>query len=134
MQTVLAVDDSETMRQMVKMTLQAGNYQVVLAHDGEDGLSKFLSTSDVDLIITDISMPWMSGLQVAMSARSAALYVGRTVTTGTPAPTRSMRKSRPFTPPASAMSQSRERRLAIAMVAATSDVEHAVLTLIARLI
>ena len=35
------------------------------------------------------------------------------------------------TPPASAMSQSRERRLAIAMVAATSDVEHAVLTLIA---
>lgn len=70
MQTVLAVDDSETMRQMVKMTLQAGNYQVVLANDGEDGLSKFLSTSDVDLIITDINMPKMDGLGLIREIRS----------------------------------------------------------------
>lgn len=70
MQTVLAVDDSETMRQMVKMTLQAGNYQVVLANDGEEGLSKFLSTSGVDLIITDINMPKMDGLGLIREIRS----------------------------------------------------------------
>lgn len=70
MQTVLAVDDSETMRQMVKMTLQAGNYQVVLASDGEEGLNKFLSTADVDLIITDINMPKMDGIGLIKEIRA----------------------------------------------------------------
>lgn len=70
MQTVLAVDDSETMRQMVKMTLQAGNYQVVLANDGEEGLTKFLNTAGIDLIITDINMPKMDGLGLIKEIRS----------------------------------------------------------------
>jgi two-component system, chemotaxis family, chemotaxis protein CheY len=70
MQTILAVDDSETMRQMVKMTLQAGNYQVVLAEDGEEGLTKFLNTTGVDLIITDINMPKMDGLGLIKAIRS----------------------------------------------------------------
>ncbi len=69
MQTVLAVDDSETMRQMVKMTLQTGNYQVVLAGDGEEGLSKFISTHDVDLVVTDINMPKMDGIGLIREIR-----------------------------------------------------------------
>jgi two-component system, chemotaxis family, chemotaxis protein CheY len=70
MQTILAVDDSETMRQMVKMTLQAGNYQVVLASDGEEGLSKFLSSTAVDLVITDINMPKLDGIGLIKEIRS----------------------------------------------------------------
>jgi len=70
MATILAVDDSETMRQMVKMTLTAGNYNVVLAHDGEDGLSKFTSTAGIDLVITDINMPRMDGLALIREIRA----------------------------------------------------------------
>lgn len=70
MPTVLAVDDSETMRQMVKMTLQAGNYQVVLAVDGEDGLKQFTSRTDIDLVITDINMPKMDGIGLIREIRA----------------------------------------------------------------
>ncbi len=70
MQTILAVDDSETMRQMVKMTLQAGNYNVVLANDGEDGLDKFMSTSNIGLVVTDINMPKMDGIGLIREIRS----------------------------------------------------------------
>jgi two-component system, chemotaxis family, chemotaxis protein CheY len=71
MQTVLAVDDSETMRQMVKMTLQTGNYQVVLASDGEEALSKFISTTGhgFDLVVTDINMPKMDGIGLIREIR-----------------------------------------------------------------
>ncbi len=70
MPTVLAVDDSETMRQMVKMTLQAGNYQVVLAVDGEDGLKQFTSRTDIDLVITDINMLKMDGIGLIREIRA----------------------------------------------------------------
>lgn len=70
MATILAVDDSETMRQMVKMTLQAGNYQVVLASDGEEGLSKFLNSTAVDLVITDINMPKLDGIGLIKEIRA----------------------------------------------------------------
>lgn len=69
MQTVLAVDDSETMRQMVKMTLQTGNYQVVLASDGEDALAKFNSTTPFDLVVTDINMPKLDGIGLIREIR-----------------------------------------------------------------
>ena len=75
MATILAVDDSETMRQMVKMTLQAGNYQVMLASDGEDRLEKFLTTTDVDLVITDINMPKMDGIGLIREIRSRNMTV-----------------------------------------------------------
>jgi len=70
MATILAVDDSETMRQMVKMTLQAGNYQVVLASDGEEGLNKFLNSTGVDLVITDINMPKLDGIGLIREIRA----------------------------------------------------------------
>lgn len=73
MQTVLAVDDSETMRQMVMMTLKTGNYQVLLACDGEEGLQTFISTTGVDLVVTDINMPKLDGIGLikAIRARNA---------------------------------------------------------------
>ncbi len=69
MQTVLAVDDSETMRQMVKMTLQTGSYNVILACDGEEALNTFMSTTGVDLVVTDINMPKLDGLGLIRAIR-----------------------------------------------------------------
>ena len=76
MATILAVDDSETMRQMVKLTLMAGNHKVVLADDGEDGLSKYLSTTNFDLVITDYHMPGMDGVTMVKAVREGERNTG----------------------------------------------------------
>ena len=58
--TVLTVDDSRTMRDMLKMALSAAGYSVIQAEDGVHGL-EVLSGSNPDVIITDINMPRMDG-------------------------------------------------------------------------
>lgn len=58
--TVLTVDDSRTMRDMLRMALSAAGYQVIQAEDGVHGL-EVLATSNPDVIITDINMPRMDG-------------------------------------------------------------------------
>jgi two-component system chemotaxis response regulator CheY len=58
--TILTVDDSRTMRDMLMMTLKDAGYDVVQAEDGEDGLEK-LAERRPDAIITDINMPKLDG-------------------------------------------------------------------------
>ena len=58
--TILTVDDSRTMRDMLLMTLVDAGYEVVQAEDGEDGLAK-LGDRRPDAIITDINMPKLDG-------------------------------------------------------------------------
>ncbi|MDH5655582.1 MAG: response regulator [Spirochaetia bacterium] len=58
---VLAIDDSETMLNMVKQTLEMGGYEVVTAKDGKEGVDRY-SDSNPDIIITDINMPVMDGI------------------------------------------------------------------------
>ena len=58
--TILTVDDSRTMRDMLLMTLRDAGYDVVQAEDGEDGLEK-LAERRPDAIITDINMPKLDG-------------------------------------------------------------------------
>lgn len=57
---ILAVDDSRTMRGILKKVLSGAGYAVDLAEDGEDGLD-VLSRSVPDLVITDINMPKLDG-------------------------------------------------------------------------
>jgi two-component system chemotaxis response regulator CheY len=57
---VLAVDDSRTMRGMLKMALSSAGFDVTLAEDGVDGLEK-LGGIAPDVIISDINMPRMDG-------------------------------------------------------------------------
>ena len=58
--TVLTVDDSRTMRDMLRMALSAAGYAVIQAEDGVHGL-EVLNGSSPDVIITDINMPRMDG-------------------------------------------------------------------------
>ncbi|WP_230347698.1 response regulator [Methylobacillus methanolivorans] len=71
--TILAVDDSGSLRQMVVFSLNAAGYQVIEAVDGEDALSK-AQTQVVDLVLTDQNMPRMDGLTLIKSLRSLSSY------------------------------------------------------------
>ncbi len=61
---VLIVDDSATIRQQVRMALNAAGFDVVEAADGEDGLSMIRSDSAIVAVICDINMPKKSGLEL----------------------------------------------------------------------
>ncbi len=65
---VLAVDDSEPMRKMVGMVLGGAGYEVTLASNGADALDK-LKQGDYDLLVTDINMPIMHGIDLIQHAR-----------------------------------------------------------------
>ena len=57
---ILAVDDSRTMRDIIKFALEDAGFHVTLAEDGKNGLD-VLEDIDPDVIITDINMPIMDG-------------------------------------------------------------------------
>jgi two-component system chemotaxis response regulator CheY len=59
--TVLIVDDSASIRQMVAFTLQQAGFAVLVGCNGEDALQK-LENQRVELIITDLNMPVMDGI------------------------------------------------------------------------
>jgi two-component system, chemotaxis family, chemotaxis protein CheY len=67
--TILTVDDSRTMRDMLLMTLVDAGYDVVQAEDGEDGLAK-LGDRRPDAIITDINMPKLDGFGFIEAVRA----------------------------------------------------------------
>lgn len=71
--TILAVDDSGSLRQMVSFSLTAAGYQVVQAVDGQDGLDK-AKDKTVDLVLTDQNMPIMDGLTLIKNLRSLSSY------------------------------------------------------------
>jgi two-component system chemotaxis response regulator CheY len=71
--TILAVDDSSSLRQMVAFSLKAAGYQVVEAVDGQDGLDK-AKLQTVDLVLTDQNMPKMDGLTLIKSLRGLPTY------------------------------------------------------------
>ncbi len=60
--TILTIDDSASIRQMVAMTLMAAGHNVVEAGNGAEGYSKATS-EPVDAILTDLNMPVMNGLE-----------------------------------------------------------------------
>lgn len=72
-QTIMTVDDSASVRQMVTFTLKKAGYEVVEAVDGKDGLTK-LSGAKVNMIITDLNMPNMDGIEMIRNVRAMAQY------------------------------------------------------------
>lgn len=73
--TVLAVDDSKTMRDMVTFTLRDAGYQTLEAEDGKAALA-LLAGNRVDAIITDLNMPNMNGFELIRAVRSDSKHQG----------------------------------------------------------
>jgi two-component system, chemotaxis family, chemotaxis protein CheY len=71
--SILAVDDSASIRQMVGFTLKSSGYEVVEAVDGMDGLEKAKGKS-FNLILTDQNMPRMDGLTLIKNLRALPQY------------------------------------------------------------
>ena len=74
MNRVLTVDDSPTVRQMVAFTLAKAGYEVEGAADGREGLAK-ARQSKFDLVITDLNMPNMDGIQMIAAVRALPGYM-----------------------------------------------------------
>lgn len=72
MPTILAVDDSASMRQMLSHTLRAAGFQVLEAVDGVDALAQS-AAHPVDLVLTDQNMPRMDGLALTAALRAQAI-------------------------------------------------------------
>lgn len=73
-QTVLVVDDSKTMRDMVSFTLTSAGYQVVQAGDGKEAVVKLSNGSRPALIVTDLNMPEMDGITLITEIRKMAAF------------------------------------------------------------
>jgi two-component system chemotaxis response regulator CheY len=67
---ILVVDDSATMVMSVKTTLEMNGFEVETAGDGLEALDKLKAGSKPDLIITDVNMPNMGGLEFIKNARA----------------------------------------------------------------
>ncbi len=73
MASILAVDDSASMRQMVSFTLKGAGYDVVEAADGVQALN-IAKTRSVNLVITDVNMPNMDGITLIKELRTLPNY------------------------------------------------------------
>lgn len=67
--TILIVDDSATMLMSVKSNLEIAGFAVETAEDGAKALAKLAGGLKPDLIITDINMPNMNGIELIQKAR-----------------------------------------------------------------
>jgi two-component system chemotaxis response regulator CheY len=70
---ILAVDDSASMRQMVRFTLEGAGYTVLQASDGVEAL-ELARNSGADLVLTDVNMPRMDGLTLVRELRALDSY------------------------------------------------------------
>jgi two-component system chemotaxis response regulator CheY len=71
--SILAVDDSTSMRQMVAFTLKGAGYQVTEAADGQQALD-IAKTKGFDLVLSDVNMPVMDGIALIKHLRTLPNY------------------------------------------------------------
>ena len=66
---ILVVDDCQTTRKLLGHYLKSRGYNVVFAENGLDALEK-LGSNDINLILTDLNMPYMDGMELIKTLRS----------------------------------------------------------------
>lgn len=71
--TILIVDDSASLRQVVSIALRGAGYEVIEACDGKDGLTK-LNGQKIHLIISDVNMPNMDGFTFVQNVKQQPSY------------------------------------------------------------
>jgi len=71
--TILIVDDSASLRQVVNIALSSAGYEVIEACDGVDALGK-LDGRKIHLIISDVNMPNMDGITLVKEVKQKADY------------------------------------------------------------
>ncbi len=71
--TILVVDDSISIRQLVSMSLKDAGFEVIEACDGKDALSK-LAGQKVHLIVSDVNMPNMDGITLVKEVKAHPQY------------------------------------------------------------
>lgn len=70
---IMTVEDSNSLREMIAFVLKEAGYDVLEAEDGQDALTK-LNSSQVDMVITDLNMPVMNGIELTRSLRESPTY------------------------------------------------------------
>ena len=71
--TIITIDDAQTMRKMIKFTLQPTGHEIIEAADGAEAYEK-LKARSVDLIITDVNMPRMDGIELTRKLRQIPMH------------------------------------------------------------
>ncbi len=70
---IMTADDSPTIREIVRYTLAADGYTVLQAKDGLEAL-KVLTDTPADMLITDLNMPGLDGIELIKKVRAMAAY------------------------------------------------------------
>ena len=78
---VLLVEDDEDNRELMAEVLETSGCDVVSASNGQEGLAR-LAEGGIDVVVTDVGMPGMGGLELAKAVRAAAPRVAIVVVTG----------------------------------------------------
>jgi two-component system chemotaxis response regulator CheY len=71
--SILVVDDSPSMREMIRFTLKSAGYEVHAAEDGVEAL-EFAKENPVNLVVTDVNMPNMNGIKLIAELRKLEAY------------------------------------------------------------
>ncbi len=71
---VLVADDEPHIGRIIKMKLEQGPFRVSLAHDGQEALDVLAQHGDVDVVLLDLMMPQVSGLDVLAQLRADDRY------------------------------------------------------------
>lgn len=72
--TILVVDDSASVRQVVSLALKSAGHKVIEAIDGIDALKKLENSEKIHLIVSDVNMPNMDGLSFVKAAKAKPQY------------------------------------------------------------
>lgn len=71
--TIMVIDDSASVRQVVGITLRGAGYDVIEAQDGKDALSK-LDGKKIHLMVCDVNMPNMNGIEFVKASKQIPAY------------------------------------------------------------
>lgn len=76
MKTVLIVDDSESVRELVSFSLEEHGFKIIKGENGIDAMKHINNNEKIDIIITDLHMPIMNGIEFIKKVREKDFYMG----------------------------------------------------------